>query len=177
VAWISSKVQLVGDCADEEMNSRRFYLTLPSNASMNLFPDNTAAQYTIKLPRPITLDGGDWEVALTELSVPAIFENIKHNTCHIQLIGPDATMDRPTTIFTIAERHYTIDRMVHYLNERLSPRGITVKMLNGAVLLRNTGTYRAHFNVVLLEKLGFTNMPAIGFPQGRFVGTPSNEIS
>jgi len=177
VARISSKVQLVGDCTDEEMNSRRFYLTLPSNASMNLFPDNTAAQYTIKLPRPITLDGGDWEVALTELSVPAIFDNIKDNTCFVQLIGPDDTIDRPTMIFTIDGGYYTLDTMIRYLNQRLSPRGITVKMLNGAVLLRNNGTYRAHINDVLLEKLGLTNMPAMGFPRGRFSGVPRNEIS
>ena len=83
VARISGKV---GDCSDKEMNSRRFYLTLPSNASMNLYPKNTAAQYTIKLPRSIALDGGDWEVALTELSVPAIFDNVLKNTCYVKLI-------------------------------------------------------------------------------------------
>jgi len=67
MAWIPYKVQLVRDSTDEEMNSRRFYLTLPSNASMQLYPNSTAAQYTIKLLRPIDLDGGNWEVALTEL--------------------------------------------------------------------------------------------------------------
>jgi len=66
----------MGDSTDEEMNLRRFYLTLPSNASMQLYPNNTAAQYTIKLPRPINLDGGGWEVALTELSIPSIFDNV-----------------------------------------------------------------------------------------------------
>jgi len=27
-------------------------------------------------PHPINLDGGDWEVTLTELSVPSIFDNV-----------------------------------------------------------------------------------------------------
>ena len=62
----------MGDGIDEEMNLHRFYLTLPSNASMNLYPRNTAVQYIIKLLHPIALDGGDWEVAFTELSLPAI---------------------------------------------------------------------------------------------------------
>jgi len=48
------------------MNARHFSITLPSNASMSLYLNNTAAQHTIKLLRPITLDGGDWEVALTD---------------------------------------------------------------------------------------------------------------
>ena len=86
MVWISGKVQFVGDGTDEEMNSRRFHLTLPSNASMDLYPKNTAAQYTIKLPCPVALEGGDWEVALTELSVPAIFDNVLKDTCLVKLI-------------------------------------------------------------------------------------------
>ena len=73
---MSDEVRLVGGGTDEEMNSRRFYLTLPSNTSMDLYSKNTAAQYRIKLPHPVSLDGGDWEVALTELSVLAIFDNV-----------------------------------------------------------------------------------------------------
>ena len=43
-----------------------FYVTLPSDSSMNTYPDNTVAHYVTKLPRPINLDG-DYEVALAEL--------------------------------------------------------------------------------------------------------------
>jgi len=57
VAWIPGKVQLVGRSLDGTMNSRRFHLTLPSNASMDCYPNNTAAQYSTKLPRNINLEG------------------------------------------------------------------------------------------------------------------------
>ena len=47
----------------------RFYLTLPSNSSMDYYPQNTVAQYTTKLNSTIELDS-DWEVGLTEISFP-----------------------------------------------------------------------------------------------------------
>lgn len=47
----------------------QFYLTLPSNSSMNYFPNNTSANFTTHLPHPISLDGS-WEVALDEIHYP-----------------------------------------------------------------------------------------------------------
>jgi len=46
-----------------------FYLTLPSNASMKCYEENTAAKYTTKIPSAIDLSG-DWEVALSEIIYP-----------------------------------------------------------------------------------------------------------
>jgi len=43
-----------------------FYLTLTSNASLQTYPRNTVANYTIKLPSSVQLDG-DWEVGLIEI--------------------------------------------------------------------------------------------------------------
>ncbi|ELT89958.1 hypothetical protein CAPTEDRAFT_198373 [Capitella teleta] len=43
-----------------------FYLVLPSNSSFDFYPDNTVANYTIRLPRDIELSG-DWEVGLEEI--------------------------------------------------------------------------------------------------------------
>ena len=44
-----------------------FYMTLPSNSSLNFFPENTMADYTTKLMTPVELDG-QWELAMTEIS-------------------------------------------------------------------------------------------------------------
>jgi hypothetical protein len=52
-----------------------FYLTLPSNASMEIYPNNTVAKYTTKLPTSIELDG-EWEVALTEIMYNNKWANI-----------------------------------------------------------------------------------------------------
>ena len=46
-----------------------FFLTLPSNASLKCYQENTAAKYTTKIPSAIDLNG-DWEVALSEIIYP-----------------------------------------------------------------------------------------------------------
>jgi len=66
------------------MSLRRFHLTLPSNSSMDCYPSNPAAQFTTKLPHPLSLEG-DWEVALTEISVPDMFHNVKKDSCFLTL--------------------------------------------------------------------------------------------
>lgn len=47
-----------------------FYVTLPSNASMDLFPGNVVSNYTTKLMNPIRFEG-QWGVALCKI----IFKN------------------------------------------------------------------------------------------------------
>ena len=47
-----------------------FYLTLPSNASSQIYSENNPGHYKVKLPRNIFLSEGDWEVALTSISFP-----------------------------------------------------------------------------------------------------------
>ena len=49
----------------------RFYVTLPSNSSMDYYPENTVACYTTKLANAVELEG-DWEVGLAEMSIPSV---------------------------------------------------------------------------------------------------------
>ena len=53
-----------------------FRVTLTSNGSLNLYPDNKPEDFTIKLNTPKILDG-DWEVALLD-----IFYNQSWDTFH-----------------------------------------------------------------------------------------------
>jgi hypothetical protein len=47
-----------------------FYLTLPSNASLNVFANNKTSGYRVKLvPQSVELDG-NWEVGLYSISYP-----------------------------------------------------------------------------------------------------------
>jgi len=43
--------------SSNSVGNRQFHLTLPSNASMDIYPNKTAAQYVTKLPKRIELDG------------------------------------------------------------------------------------------------------------------------
>ena len=62
----------------------RFYLTLPSNSSMDYCPQNTVAKYTTKLNTSIELDG-DWEVGLTEISFPYNIEDVARRECFFKI--------------------------------------------------------------------------------------------
>ena len=49
--------------------ARQFYLTLPSNSSLEYFPNNTVANFEVKLAEPLELTR-EWEVELTEIKYP-----------------------------------------------------------------------------------------------------------
>ena len=51
-----------------------FYLTLPSNTRD--FDSNTTAEFRVRLPNPLELDG-DWEVGLVEIQYPFSWNNLK----------------------------------------------------------------------------------------------------
>ena len=52
-----------------------FTIELVSNASGELFPDNTLSSFTNFLPEQINLEG-QWEVAISEISYPSMYQNI-----------------------------------------------------------------------------------------------------
>jgi hypothetical protein len=53
-----------------------FYLTLPSNISMDYFPNNTLASFTTRLPEMLDLDGS-WEIELAEIQYPHSWYNVR----------------------------------------------------------------------------------------------------
>jgi hypothetical protein len=52
-----------------------FYVTLPSNSSMEEFPDNSLTNYTSRLAFPLQLSNDNWEVGLWELLHPNSWKN------------------------------------------------------------------------------------------------------
>ena len=64
------------------MSGTHFYLTLPSNSSLNIFPDNKTTSYRIKLPQIINLNG-NWEVGLYTISYPNTWYTLQNNDSHI----------------------------------------------------------------------------------------------
>ena len=64
------------------MSGTHFYLTLPSNSSLNVFPDNKTSSYRVKLPQAIDLNG-DWEVGLYSISFPSTWYTLQNHENHI----------------------------------------------------------------------------------------------
>ena len=58
--------------------TQAFYLTLPSNSSMQIYPTNTLTNCTtqLQLQNSLFLDG-DWEVGLVEIQYPYTWNNIR----------------------------------------------------------------------------------------------------
>ena len=75
----------------------RFYLTLPSNSSMDYYPQNTVAQYTTKLNSLIGLDG-EWEVGLAEVSFPFEIGNVLEGECYFTISQTDVDESIKVTI-------------------------------------------------------------------------------
>ena len=59
------------------MSGTHFYLTLPSNTSLDVFPDNKTTSYRVKLPQTIDLEG-NWEVGLYSISYPNTWYTLQH---------------------------------------------------------------------------------------------------
>jgi hypothetical protein len=56
-----------------ERDDHSFSILVQSDACKSLYPRNWSNNFTVRLPRPIMLDG-EWEFALTELHFPLMFE-------------------------------------------------------------------------------------------------------
>ena len=50
--------------------------TLPSNASLSLYPDNTTTEYRVELPSRVSLQSADYEVALASFYYPRTWFNV-----------------------------------------------------------------------------------------------------
>ena len=59
-----------------------FYVTLPSNSSVDIYPDNALSHYSVNLPTALSFEG-DWEVSLAEITYPRRWLNIVEGHNHI----------------------------------------------------------------------------------------------
>ncbi len=59
-----------------DMSDNHFYLTLPSNSSEQYYGRQHPSNYTTKLDHSISLDPGQWEVGLSQLTYPRSWHNI-----------------------------------------------------------------------------------------------------
>lgn len=85
-----------------------FYITLPSDASMEIFPDNTQSSFRTKLSAPLVLSSDDWEVGLTEIFIPKTWYNVDtHNNAY------SVTLD--------VEERVALDPVEHTLHIHLDP--------------------------------------------------------
>ena len=90
-----------------------FYVTLPSNSSMSVFPNNTLTHYYTQLAKPLQLNGV-WEVAMTSISYPHSWYDIDENGGAITYqFSPEEPEQRFTLSTTIVsgEKSILVERL------------------------------------------------------------------
>ena len=107
-----------------------FTIELVSNASGELFPDNTLSSFTNFLPEQVNL-GGQWEVAISEISDPSMYQNITQGKFKYF----DEKLSKSTSTYSIEPGLYTsITDIVEAMNSLIQERNnhnetcITVKV-------------------------------------------------
>ena len=101
-----------------DSNGQGFYLTLPSESSKDLFPQNNASEYTVRLPHWIHLKG-NWEIGLHSIAYTR--RNIIHHLDGTILYGYPEN-DGTTTMATTGKmlKHYlSVEEYVSNINESL----------------------------------------------------------
>lgn len=90
------------------MDKDQFYITLPSNSSMQFFPENRTCCYITQLPRSIQLTG-EWEVGLAEIHYPLTFAS-RPSACCAENTEKPSTASLPGTEYDEATRTFVITR-------------------------------------------------------------------
>ena len=101
-----------------------------SNASGELFPNNTLSSFTNFLPEQVTLEG-QWEVAISEISYPSMYQNATEGKFKFS----DEKLSKSTTTYNLELGLYTsITDIVETMNTLIQERNnyneicITVKV-------------------------------------------------
>ncbi len=80
-----------------------FYATLPSNSSMDTYPDNALSHFSVNLPTALSFEG-EWEVSLAEITYPRRWLNIVEGHNHIYCNAEET--EGGVHIHTIPEGYY-----------------------------------------------------------------------
>ena len=70
-----SAVNFIERVDQSHLTMESFSIELVSNASAQLFPDNTLSSFTNFLPEQLNLDG-QREVAISQTSYPSMYQNV-----------------------------------------------------------------------------------------------------
>ena len=107
-----------------------FKIELVSNASSQLFPNNTLSSFTNFLPEQVNLDG-QWEIALSEISYPSMYQNVTEG----KFMFYDEKLSKTTEVYYLESSLYSsitdiVEGMDTLIQERNKNRDtcITIKV-------------------------------------------------
>ena len=94
-----------------------FYVTLPSNASPNVFPDNEAGHFFVKLPQTIDVSL-HYEVGLVEIQMPNAFCMLREHQIWLQYHSITEGEDVNLFLYGLRQsKHQYIDSLVNAIKK------------------------------------------------------------
>lgn len=93
-----------------------FHMHLLSNASGDLYPENTTRAFKIQLPKTLNLKG-QWGMSLKQILYPATLQNVIAGENQIEILDENNT---PFLHFEVPPAHYpSIEVLIIYINRLL----------------------------------------------------------
>lgn len=94
-----------------------FYVTLPSDGSMESFPESTISHFKNKLPTTLEFKPDEWELAMTEMQYPTACLNVRD--CYIEILLLLPSNKPQTTEFTVNTKYrLTLNQLSNEVRER-----------------------------------------------------------
>ena len=136
---------------------KSFLVELVSNASIDIYPDNTLSAFTNFLPEQINLEG-DWEVAVMEIGYPALFHNITEGKFRYKSENENTVQE-----FQLPKGHYqSLDLVrrdiIHQIGSLKTTLTMNLDHLTGKIKLNFPENSR--FNVASNDLANILGFPA-----------------
>ena len=115
------------------MESSSFYVTLPSNASMNLFPFNKQSSYKVQLPKTLYLPG-QYEVALAEIHFPVSWATFAKSDSY-KIVIKNKDNGNTLDVYIPGMSYETIKHLVFSINSAIVSALAEIRTDGDSVLL------------------------------------------
>ena len=148
-----------------------FYVTLPSNSSMNIFPDNTLTKFTTKLKSPLHLQGG-YEVALTEIMFSINWTYRKDASIFVRELVKEGTKGRIESFEVKFYSYENVGELFMTINDYMKRKNVPL------IFNFNKTTYIASYTLNTPWAVEFTDgfHRELGFRVKVFQAQPTNTL-
>ena len=106
-------------------NKNGFYVTLPSNASLHVYPSNKIWRYRTKLAKPIVLSE-PYEVGVIELQYPRVWSTFPASDADVLIYNGKTNQTATITLF--AGFYDSIPRILKEFNSKCLVNPITSRL-------------------------------------------------
>ena len=101
------------------------FLTLPSNSSMDIYPENKLSDYTVHLPKEINLSRS-WELGLSEILYLNSWYNIDTNKCYIFYLCGAVQFFAVLPAGYYQQPQYVVHQILHEIKQMFQARNKTL---------------------------------------------------